>query len=157
MPQDQRITSPEQLNNYIRITSPGVWIVLSAIAALLAGLFVWLFTGQLEVSLTARIFTSGSESLAFVSAEHAAELKPGMRVRTYEPESTGTITDIAQESWPFAKIAEAVGKDNTSALGIYDDGRKLFRVAIHFTNAPQGISQAVLILDTVKPASFLLK
>lgn len=157
MPQEHRITSPEQLNNYIRITSPGVWIVLSAIAVLLAGLFVWLFTGQLEVSSVAKIYTSGSESLAFVSAEQAAQLQPGMRVRISESGSAGTITEIAQEAWPFAKIAEAVGKNNTSALGIYDDGRKFFRTAIHFTGAPQGVSQAVFILGTVKPASFLLK
>ena len=36
-----RISSPEQLNDYLKVTKPGVWIVLLAVALLLAGLLVW--------------------------------------------------------------------------------------------------------------------
>ena len=36
-----RISSPEQLNDYLRVTSPSVWIILAAIILLLAGLLLW--------------------------------------------------------------------------------------------------------------------
>ena len=35
------ISSPEQLNDYLKVTKPAVWIVLIAIIVLLLGLFVW--------------------------------------------------------------------------------------------------------------------
>jgi len=35
------ISSPEQLNDYLKVTKPAVWIVLIAVAVLLAGAFVW--------------------------------------------------------------------------------------------------------------------
>ncbi len=35
------VSSPEQLNDYMRVTSPGVWAVLTAILVLLAGVCVW--------------------------------------------------------------------------------------------------------------------
>ena len=33
-----RISSPEQLNDYIRVSTPSVWMVLIAIVILLAGM-----------------------------------------------------------------------------------------------------------------------
>ena len=36
-----RIRSPEQLNDYLRVTHPGVWVLLAAVAVLLAGLLIW--------------------------------------------------------------------------------------------------------------------
>ncbi len=33
----ERISSPEQLNEYVRVSSPGVWMVLTAVIVLLAG------------------------------------------------------------------------------------------------------------------------
>mgnify|MGYP007122110349 CR=1 FL=1 len=33
-----RIESPEQLNDYIRVTSPGIWIFLAAAIVLLVGI-----------------------------------------------------------------------------------------------------------------------
>ena len=38
-----KVSSPEQLNEYIRVANPGVWMVLAAIVILLAGVVVWGF------------------------------------------------------------------------------------------------------------------
>lgn len=53
MPDNGKITSPEQLNSYIRVTSPGAWIVLASVLVFLAGFFIWIFFGELEISDTA--------------------------------------------------------------------------------------------------------
>ena len=37
----ERVTSPEQLNDYIRVSNPGVWMILAAVVILLAGVCVW--------------------------------------------------------------------------------------------------------------------
>ena len=36
-----RVNSPEELNEYIKVTSPSVWIVLTAIVLLLVGFIVF--------------------------------------------------------------------------------------------------------------------
>ena len=33
-----RISSPEQLTDYLRVTNPGIWIFLAAVVVLLAGI-----------------------------------------------------------------------------------------------------------------------
>ena len=44
-----RVSSPEQLNDYIRVTTPSVWLVLLAIVVLLAGMLAWSVFGTVEV------------------------------------------------------------------------------------------------------------
>lgn len=45
----QRVSSPEQLNDYIRVTAPSVWIVLIALVVLLVGILAWCVFGRIEV------------------------------------------------------------------------------------------------------------
>ncbi|MBR2274576.1 MAG: hypothetical protein IJ873_00715, partial [Lachnospiraceae bacterium] len=45
----ERVASPEQLNDYIRVTSPSVWIILLAMLVLLAGILVWSVFGRVEI------------------------------------------------------------------------------------------------------------
>ena len=43
-----RVSSPEQLNEYIRVARPSVWVVLGAIVALLAGVLAWGIFGEID-------------------------------------------------------------------------------------------------------------
>ena len=41
----QRVSSPEELNDYIRVTTPSVWIVLISLVVLLVGVLAWSIFG----------------------------------------------------------------------------------------------------------------
>ncbi len=43
-----RISSPEALNDYIRVTSPSVWLILIATVILLLGMLAWGVFGTVE-------------------------------------------------------------------------------------------------------------
>ena len=43
----ERITAPEQLTDYLRVTNPGIWALLTAIICLVVGLCVWSMAGTL--------------------------------------------------------------------------------------------------------------
>ena len=43
-----RVSSPEALNDYIRVTTPSVWIVLIALVLLLVGMLAWSIFGTVE-------------------------------------------------------------------------------------------------------------
>ena len=45
----ERVSSPEELNDYIRVTTPSVWVVLAATILLLLGMIVWSIFGTVEV------------------------------------------------------------------------------------------------------------
>lgn len=69
----QHISSPEQLTGYLKVTSPGVWIVLAAVFSLIIGIAVWSFVGDIEITKPAtavvtdnkaRIVTTDNETIA---------------------------------------------------------------------------------------------
>ncbi|MBQ0014629.1 MAG: hypothetical protein MJ111_04820 [Clostridia bacterium] len=50
----KKIESPESLNDYVRVASPSVWILVIALAVLLVGVFVWGTFGALETTMPVR-------------------------------------------------------------------------------------------------------
>lgn len=46
---NDRISSPEKLDDYIRVTTPSVWITLGAIVLVLVGAIVWGIFGELTI------------------------------------------------------------------------------------------------------------
>ena len=46
-----KITSPEQVNDYIRVSNPSVWMILAAVIVLLIGVCVWGMFGSLDTTL----------------------------------------------------------------------------------------------------------
>ena len=42
-----RISSPEKLNDYIKVSNPSVWIILGAVAVLLVAVIIWGATYEL--------------------------------------------------------------------------------------------------------------
>ena len=45
----QRVNRPEDLNDYVRVTTTSVWIVLIAVLLLLAGILAWTIFGSVDV------------------------------------------------------------------------------------------------------------
>ena len=45
----ERISSPAQMDDYIRVTTPSVWIALLALVILLIGILAWTVLGTMEV------------------------------------------------------------------------------------------------------------
>ena len=44
----KKVSSPESLNDYIRVATPSVWIVLIALVILLLGILAWSIFGRVE-------------------------------------------------------------------------------------------------------------
>ena len=98
----KRVASPEELDNYIRVTNPSVWILLSCIIIFLLGLCAWGYFGRLTSTLNA--YGSSLEGIytVYVTGEDFLKLKEGMVIRTDSAE--GHITSLT----PYPTPASAV-------------------------------------------------
>ncbi len=45
-----RVTSPEQLDDYIKVTTPSVWLILIATIILIVGALFWAVFGRIELN-----------------------------------------------------------------------------------------------------------
>ena len=76
-----RISSPEQLNDYLRVTSPAVWVILTAIILLLAGLLIWSATATINTYAagTAEV-RDGFMTVRFDDPVFAKNVEQGMEI-----------------------------------------------------------------------------
>lgn len=124
----ERISSPEQLTDYLRVTSPGIWAVLAAAVLMLVGLFVWAMTGTLETRTDAGAIVE--DKTAVVVSKEGAELEAGMPLIINSQKYMLQRTD----------------KDD------YDR-----TIAFAETDLPDGSYDAEVITEEIKPMEFLLK
>ena len=73
----ERVSSPEQLNDYMRVTSPAMWMVLGAVIALLAGLLILASVKKLETTLPVEARVDEGSLTAVVTDA----VKEGMTIR----------------------------------------------------------------------------
>ncbi len=98
-----RIQSPEQLNDYLRVTNPSVWILLAAVALILAGMLLW-----------------GSFAYIDSFAAGSAEVKGGVMTVTFQDESqaanvkAGMDVTVGDVSAPIANYAYGGGEGSAS-------------------------------------------
>ena len=91
-----RITSPEALNDYLRVTTPTVWLILAAIILLLVGFLAWSTVANIDsfAAGTAQV-ESGAMTIRFDDEQIAQKVQSGMTVVVGETESriSGVGTD----------------------------------------------------------------
>ena len=90
----ERISSPEQLHDYMRVTSPRMWMLLSAIAALLIGFIVYASTTTMENTIDINVLVDHGDISADVSFSQPDIITMQMPVRFAD--RTGYVQDIIQ-------------------------------------------------------------
>ena len=124
----QRISSPEKLTEYLRVTNPGIWFVLSAVILLLGGILIWAAIGTLETKADAKVLVE--DHVAMVVTDGTARLKDGMPLR------------ILSGDYIIAATTE-------------DDYGRVY--GITEVPLPDGSYDGTVVVDQVRPIDFLLE
>ncbi len=141
----ERVSSPEQMNDYIRVTSPGVWLVLAAVSALLAGLIVWPALGRLETTVTAVAAAGpGGEAILYIAEEDMDAVRACQTVH------------IGGEDFTLSEVA-AAGSFEAYVLhvGGLEAGQWVYPAKLDAA-LDEGVYEARIVVDSVSPISFLL-
>jgi len=124
----ERISSPEKLTDYLRVTSPGIWIILAAVLILLAGFFVWMSVDTLETTVDVGVSVQNHNAeVAIKNADGTIEKDMTLRVGDQETAILSTRTD---------EYGRTVG---TAELNLTD-----------------GMYDGTLVTEAVHPMHFLL-
>ena len=73
----KRLQSPDDLDRYVRVTSPSVWVVLGAVIALVLGLLAWGIFGSVDTTVSATAVNTMNGTLCFLQPDQAARVKEG--------------------------------------------------------------------------------
>lgn len=144
----ERVSSPEQLNDYIKVSNPGIWIVLAAVIALLIGFIVWGTLAKLETKLKVVAISSEGGVVCYVKEGDASSIAEGQTVRIGEDEFTvGGISALP------VSVSADLG-EYALHVGELKAGEWVYVVS---TNAslPEGVYTAQIVVDSVSPISFI--
>ena len=123
-----RISSPEQLTDYLCVTNSGIWVILAAVILLLAGVFAWSMTGTLETKAEVRI----------VVTDHTAQIIP----LGSETLSDGMPLRVSGQEYRIA------------AFRTDEYGRSVGTAEV---DLPDGTYDGIVVTEAVHPISFLLE
>jgi hypothetical protein len=145
----ERISSPEELHNYMRVTSPRLWMILGAVIALLIGFIVYACTATIEnvIPITVQVYTDKVSDEFWEPGEN----RDVTVVNAEIPYSTKYRIEIGMKvrlGDEYGKIGWlAVQDGNVMIMDIIMDKEKL--------DIPDGDYDAEIILETTSPISFL--
>ena len=124
----ERISAPDQLTDYLKVTNPGIWVILTAVIILLVGVFVWSCVGDLETKSPSTIIVK--DKTARVATRDMKELTEGDELRLED--NNYDISSVTTDEF----------------------GRK---IGIASVDLPDGVYDGIVIVEKTHPIEFLTR
>ncbi len=116
----ERISSPEQLNDYLRVTNPSVWIVLAAVVLLLIGTLVWACFTDIGSSVSGvAAVENGVMTVRFEDAALEKNVEAGMLVTVGGTASPIVSVGVGADGRAFAQAETALADGTYEAAVQY--------------------------------------
>ena len=147
-----KVTGPEQLDEYIKVVKPGLWVTLAAIGVLLLAVFIWGFYGTLPTTISAAGVVNAGEVKLYLPIEQAEKVHAGMPIKAGD--ALGTVTSVAKTPLSKAEIKAELQSDYlTETLNLTDWN---VPVAASIPGLSDGVMPVAITVDSVRPMDFFL-
>ncbi len=142
------IESPEALNDYLEVTTPGVWIVLAAVIVFLLGAACWGVLGSIDATSSAAVISEGGEAFCLVPQE---ALESVIEDRTVTIEGTDYVLA------PSTLVPESVTEETNIYWLLAGDlsyGDIVYRIPLE-EKPEDGVYTGTLVTESLSPISLL--
>lgn len=122
----EKLSSPEELNEYLHVTNPAIWTVLASIILLLAGLLVWSNFTSIESRIPATaVAEKGVLTITVDDEENAKKINAGMQVSaegihtkilSVSTGKNGQLTALASANLPDGVYDATISYQSTRIL-----------------------------------------
>ena len=76
-----RISSPESLDEYLKVASPSVWLILVAVIVMLVGVCFWGIFGSMESTDMTPVVSDGKDTYCYVLEDYYSTALEGRQIR----------------------------------------------------------------------------
>ena len=142
-----RISSPEELHDYMRVTSPRLWMLLTAIVVLLAGFTVYASMTTMENTMSIQVEI---ENYTFEQEDGSTEkftlVTAALPISMKDIIQTGMTVRIGQETGKVSWLGTSMDEDVVNVI---------FEMTHESLPMPDGQCDAELVLESTTPISIL--
>lgn len=145
----EHFSSPEQLNDYIKVSNPGIWLTLTVIVVLLLGVCVWGVFGRLDTKIPVVVIVQDDTMVCYIRENEIDIVKLGIPV-----ELNGKVYQVNK----ICDFPVELGDDFDSYfyhISGLQNGEWVYKVDLESGNLSDGIYCAEMVIDSVSPASFV--
>lgn len=145
-----KITSPDQLSDYIRVSNPSVWIILTAVIVLLVGVCVWGIFGRLDTTLQTGGVCEGGQLVFYISESDVGKI------------DEKTIVSVDGKEFALSEISSSPVKldDSFDAYLVHltglSEGDWVYVLKADAAGVKDGICRVEVIIERVNPIDFVL-
>lgn len=144
-----RVSSPEQLDNYLKVTTPTVWLALVGIIVILVGAIVWATIGRLNTYAPTSCIVSDSTIVCYVKEEYIDKVENGMVVEILNEDKTFSIISIDKNGLlipdEYAYLQHIIGV--TSSDFVFD--------VAGLVELDNGFYEGKIVLESISPLKFI--
>ena len=146
-----RISSPDKLDDYLRVTRPGTFFLLAAIIILLAALLIWGAFGTLPTVIQSTAVVKDGELVFYCGTEKADDLSVGQEIKLGSYPSA-TLDYISEH--PLSDVEIRRGLDDYSAY-MLELEKWNYELRAYCEDIPDGFIEVKIVTGSEKPISFL--
>lgn len=147
----ERINSPEQLNDYIRVTNPSIWIILAAIILLLASVLVWGVFGSIPTTIATSGVAKDGKVVCYLSESDIAKVNSKMPVKINHVD--GTIKAVSPSPMSYEEISTMYSDYTVYSLQL---SQWNYEVILQAEGIADGVFPVSIVTESIKPIEFLL-
>lgn len=146
----ESIQSPEVLDDYVRVTSPGIWIFLGAVICLLIGVILWGVFGSIDSTVKVALISEKEQTVCAIPMEKA--------------DAVIAAGEVTADGETYALGAQAIGMEEVTAgmdlpvrvAGGFEAGTVVVYVPVK-TTLPEGVVAGTVTTEKIKPITLLLQ
>lgn len=142
-----RVASPEALDDYVKVASPGIWMLLVGIIILLISVCIWGVVGHLDTKVSIGVVNDGNDNVCYISESNINKVKIGQKFMINGTE--GEILKISSTPVQGKNLSPLM----LHALNIGDDDWAYEVVTDHDLGA--GEYESYIVTESVSPMSFI--
>ncbi len=144
----EKIESPDELDKYVKVTNPKIWILLLAIIVLLVGGCIWGFFGRLNTVVKGACISIDGKQECVVNESDAGKIQIGNTVKIAN--AFGVITNIDMLPAQYFDVAK---KHNYTVMPGQQNGE--VREFEAKTDVPDGTYFMEVIVESKAPFAFV--
>ena len=144
----KQFSTPEQLTDYLRVTAPGVWFVLTGIIVLLAGALGWSIFGQIISTVEAPAQIKDGQVICYLLQEDMNQDVDTVEIQI------GDVEILVDTAAAERKYLDASEDQRFYASGYLSPGKNV-TVLKAKTDLKDGIYDATVVTEAFHPISLL--
>lgn len=149
-----RVSSPEQLDGYIQVVNPGIWLVIGAILVFLVSVVLWSVIGTLDVTIQIKGYSDGTSVYCFLDEAEIEAVRAGMDA--YIGNEHGKVDFAAEIPETYEDMAEFLGGEGMAHALSASSGDWRYRVVLTGIKAKEGVCDVTIVTDRMNPISYLI-